>query len=252
MRETVFVAIIDDRQSSDGNFSPLAALRYSERARDLARFVDDPVDAAIAEVVAIASTLDDVRRTALRSVLSADDFYELITFSKRRAVAALRSGVLPMALEAIWALTLVDRTKIDFRDLSVDFPLFAVGELDGDLSKVIRLAESASEPGTASRFAATAERSRTLTAKECGLLPIRSHYGLGFMDRWAAEYQPNTKVAELAVRLGFGSVPGHSIADRVSPGPLAPVNAPHLVALVRAGARFERGMLVERDVPVAA
>jgi putative transposase len=30
------------------------------------------------------------------------------------------------------------------------------------------------------------------------------------------------------------------------------VNAPHLVALVRAGARFERGILVERDVPEAA
>jgi putative transposase len=30
------------------------------------------------------------------------------------------------------------------------------------------------------------------------------------------------------------------------------VNAPHLVALVRAGARFERGILVERDVAVAA
>jgi putative transposase len=27
------------------------------------------------------------------------------------------------------------------------------------------------------------------------------------------------------------------------------VNAPHLVALVRAGARFERGLLVEREVP---
>ena len=30
------------------------------------------------------------------------------------------------------------------------------------------------------------------------------------------------------------------------------VNAPRLVALVRAGARFERGMLAERDAPVAA
>jgi putative transposase len=30
------------------------------------------------------------------------------------------------------------------------------------------------------------------------------------------------------------------------------VNAPHLVALVRAGARFERGDLVERDAPQAA
>ena len=30
------------------------------------------------------------------------------------------------------------------------------------------------------------------------------------------------------------------------------VNAPHLVALVRAGARFERGQLVEREEPAAA
>lgn len=30
------------------------------------------------------------------------------------------------------------------------------------------------------------------------------------------------------------------------------VNAPHLVALVRAGARFERGMLVERPIHEAA
>jgi putative transposase len=30
------------------------------------------------------------------------------------------------------------------------------------------------------------------------------------------------------------------------------VNAPHLVALVRAGARFERGVLIERDEVTAA
>jgi hypothetical protein len=30
------------------------------------------------------------------------------------------------------------------------------------------------------------------------------------------------------------------------------VNAPHLVALVRAGARFERGVLVEREPATAA
>jgi len=30
------------------------------------------------------------------------------------------------------------------------------------------------------------------------------------------------------------------------------VNAPHLVALVRAGARFEHGKLVEREVPTAS
>ena len=78
--------------------------------------MDDPLDATIANVVTSASKLDDDRRTSLRSVLTTDDCYELITFSKRRAVAALRSAVLPMALEAIWALTLINRSKIDYQD----------------------------------------------------------------------------------------------------------------------------------------
>jgi putative transposase len=54
-------------------------------------------------------------------------------------------------------------------------------------------------------------------------------------------------------------------ADSVSPRPETPlkliesaqerwrsVNAPHLVALVRAGARFERGVLVEREQATSA
>jgi hypothetical protein len=46
------------------------------------------------------------------------------------------------------------------------------------------------------------------------------------------------------------------LADQFPPGsriiPWRAVNAPHLVALVRAGARFERGIPVERDTAVGA
>jgi putative transposase len=38
----------------------------------------------------------------------------------------------------------------------------------------------------------------------------------------------------------------------VAVGASVPVNAPHLVALVRTGARFERGVLVEREEFTAA
>ena len=48
---------------------------------------------------------------------------------------------------------------------------------------------------------------------------------------------------------GFpGRRPGHGLqADRGRPGPLALVNAPHLVALVRAGVKFDKGVMVERE-----
>jgi hypothetical protein len=201
MRQTVLVATIGDGQAPQSASSPLAALRYSRAGHDLVRFVSDPLDDTIANIVASAWEQDDDQRTALRSVLTTDDCYTLITFSKRRTVAALRSGALLTGLEAIWALTLIDRAKVDYRDLSVDFPLFAVRELGGDLTDVITLAVAASEPGTSSCFSAKAERSRTLTAKDCALFPVRSHYGLGFMNRWNADYQPDTNLAELSILL---------------------------------------------------
>lgn len=50
-----------------------------------------------------------------------------------------------------------------------------------------------------------------------------------------------------------GRRPGHGLqAHRVRPGRWRAVNAAHLVALVRAGARFERGQLVERPEGRAA
>jgi hypothetical protein len=42
--------------------------------------------------------------------------------------------------QAISALTLVTRSRIDYRYLNVDFPLFAVHQLDGDVDQVTRRA----------------------------------------------------------------------------------------------------------------
>jgi len=106
-----------------------------------------------------------------------------------------------MALESVAALTLVDRSKLDFRDLSVDFPLYAVRELGGDLDEVVARAAASSESGTASSFWAKAKRAHTLTLKECAVLEVHSSYGLGYMTRWSAPYEPTTLLAEFAVLL---------------------------------------------------
>jgi hypothetical protein len=106
-----------------------------------------------------------------------------------------------MAIESVQALTLIDRSKIDYRDMSVDFPLYAVRELGGDLDRVLTPAIKASEPGTASCFSARSERSHSLTLRDCALLELYSSYGLGYMDRWNGHYEPATRLAELSVLL---------------------------------------------------
>jgi hypothetical protein len=68
--------------------SPLAGVRYGQRALDLSRFVDDPTDDAIAAVARAASVQSTEERDALRAGLDADDCSSLLAFAMRRSAAA--------------------------------------------------------------------------------------------------------------------------------------------------------------------
>ena len=181
--------------------SPLSGITYGGRAHDLSRFVDDPADQAVAAVVREAASFSTEDRDELRARLNADDCYTLLTFAQRRSAAGIRDGSLEVAREAVQALTLVTSSKIDYRDLSVDFPLYAVGRLGGNLTEALASAAASSESGTRGSFTAKAGRADRLTLKDCALLEVNSRYGLGFIDTWAQPYAPESDLAGMAVRI---------------------------------------------------
>lgn len=112
-----------DHPESQDEHSPLSGMRYSTRAHDVVRFVDDPVDEELAQFVGLAAHSTNERRAAIRAAIAKEDAYTLLAFARRRAVTALRTGSLTQGLEAVRSLTLVTRSRIDYRDLSVDFQL---------------------------------------------------------------------------------------------------------------------------------
>jgi hypothetical protein len=180
--------------------SPLAGVRYGERALDLVRFADDPLDDTIARVVNDAAHFTNPRREAVRAAINEEDAHTLLLFARRRAVAALRTRLLPLAVEAVRGLTLVTRSRIDYRDLDVDFPLFAARELGGNLDELIRDAVGASDNSTGEYFTARSRAAHRVSLKDCALLEVRSSYGLGYMHTWS-QYHPRTNLALAAVRL---------------------------------------------------
>jgi len=203
LRNTVNMAPVGS-ETSDGSgetASPLAGLRFQRRASDLARFLDDPLDEAIARVVVNAASLSYPSRDFLRSTIDAGDSDTLFLFARRRAASALRRGSLAEAQESVLALTLITLAKVDFRDLSVDFPLYSARKLGGDIGLIIGNAVALSEPGTSRYFAAKSERAFGLSLQNCALLEIRSSYGLGFMDVWSPLVTSTADLAKSAVLL---------------------------------------------------
>lgn len=181
--------------------SPIGGHRYASGAHDLVRYKPDPIDDQIRGFVdgTAAQTSEQLNQT--RAQFDADDFYTLLAFARRQAARALREGDLDLASCAIDALTLVSRDKIDFRDLSVDFPLYAVRELGGDLTRTIDRAVDRCEPDTAGCFEAARGRAPSLTLTDCALIRVSTSHGMGFMDDWTGATQPPSGVAGAAVAL---------------------------------------------------
>jgi hypothetical protein len=218
--------------------SPLSGTTYSGRAHDLSRFVDDPADQAVAEIVRQAMSFSIEDRAALRARLSADDCYTLLTFADRRSASGIRDGALEAALEAVHALTLITASKIDCRDLSVDFPLYAVRRLGGNVTEALASAAASSESGTRGSFTARAGRAEGLTLKDCDLLEVNSRYGLGFIEAWAEPYAPESDLAGMAIR----------IADDIDVAQRYEVDGLHLSSLPEVW--FGRPANATRDIPV--
>lgn len=162
---------------------------YDQRSFDLARYRPDSVDDVVAAFI---------QTGADPAALTERDCYTLLTFSRRQAVQALRDNDADAARRAVTALTLVDRDKIDWRDLSLELPLFAAAETGASLEQLIDYALSRSVPGTAAVF--DAARKRTPSLASCRLLPVRTQYGLGFVDI-TESYEPRSGLAERAIGL---------------------------------------------------
>jgi hypothetical protein len=196
---------------------------YSRRSLDLARYLADPIDDAITQTVEGAAGSDLAIWQALGERLGVDDCYALLAFADRRAASALRARDAQHAAEAVHALALVTRDKIDWRDISVDFPLYAVRESGGDLQSAIDFAVARSEPGTRDAFKARAGSAKRVSLSDCAFIEVHSKYGLGFMETRAEPTPRRADLPAMAV----------AIADQIEEAGRYEVESLYLSALPR-------------------
>jgi hypothetical protein len=97
--------------------SPLADLSYSSIESRLWRWVDSSIDGRIESVVTDFAVLGEAERNSVRSGLSMDDFYTLLTFVRRRALAVLRGSEAKQIEPAFVSLAMIELERVDWRDL---------------------------------------------------------------------------------------------------------------------------------------
>lgn len=144
-------------------------------------------------------------RKSIRSALSMDDFYTLMTFSKRSAVFALREKSINHVTDGFVAVAIVDRERVDYRDIPMTLclPYHAADRLGENAYQIFRKIAYQTSDGLATHEdeipeSAMAERFRI---QLWGFDEVNTRYGVGFSHHSYADYQPTYDLVNVAVEI---------------------------------------------------
>jgi hypothetical protein len=179
--------------------SPMVGLRYSNLEGRLWRLVESPVDRTIESMVLNFAGLEEAERNAMRDSLTMDDFYTLLTFVRRCALATLRNGAPGRIKPAFIAIAMIELERIDWRDLLVAIWLVQyTGQRQGvSVTNFVSRAIELAEPQTAEAL----RRNRTARidlAESCGYREVSTSEGVALFETGYVRFSPNANLAGIA------------------------------------------------------
>jgi hypothetical protein len=184
--------------------SLLDGIRY-ELARgelDLFRFVESQTDEQVDSIVENAFTLGADSLVQVRAALTQDNLYTLLTFSRRRALSALRQGSSSPILAGFRALALVDLDRIDWRDAALAAGLLAYAgrQVGAAVQEVVSEIQERAVPAMGevlARHAAAPEEGLGVG----GFREIRTSQGVGLANDYGHSYAPSIELVSVAERV---------------------------------------------------
>lgn len=196
--------------------SPVRHLSYSATECRLWRWSDSPVDSLIETKVATFAGLGDAERNSMRDRLSMDDFYTLLTFTRRCVLAALRNGDASKLEPAFAALAMIELERIDWRDLMMAKSMIghAAQKLGAPFADLAAMAGKLAEPRTA-EVLADKHSGRVNLAEACGLQEVDTTEGLALFDTSYARFEPRADLAGKAFQCALALEENGYAIDRL-------------------------------------
>ena len=194
------------RTTSDGNVaeSPLTGLRYPVSAMALWRWLDAPEDDVIRAFLARCAEADRLERARLRSLLSVEDFFSLVTFAQRSMLAALRTESADRVTEGWSSLAMIDVDRCaDPKDVWMAARLvrYATERIGLDPADATRVAFGMADPETLELLTEVLADDEADLTEDCGLREVRSATGPIIVEDDDETYIPDTDLLAIALRV---------------------------------------------------
>jgi hypothetical protein len=171
-------------------------------------FVDpapNTLDDELREVARRYADSDPQRRTAIRSSISMDGFYTLMTFFRRAAVFAVRERKAEIVRDGLIAVAMINQERVDFRDILMCLSLLyhAAGRAGAHPDEIFRQTAMLAEPEVGKLIAGFVDqtpKSRSIRSS-WGYDEVQTERGFGFIGWDFQKYDPtiDLKVVVLEV-----------------------------------------------------
>ena len=146
-----------------------------------------------------------VSRAKTRASISMDEFYTLLTFSKRAAVFGIRERNAAWLVDGLTALSMIELDRVDFRDALVSISLLhhSAVRIGQNANQLLSDAAALSEPevsGLIKDFIKRPPEDKVLRAK-WGYDEVETRDGIGFIGWEFNVYNPTYDLKKIALDL---------------------------------------------------
>jgi hypothetical protein len=188
--------------------SPLPVNLHYDSSRgdlDLSDPPENPLDDELSALCQRFVRSDPADRSRLRDSISMDDFYTLLSFSRRAAVFAMRDLKTEHVIDGLTAVAITDQSCIDFRDALVALSLlYHAGRVIGaDVDHLFGKASSLAAPKMSELIRGFLKRpdDQRDIRKSWGFTVVQTKVGPGFVGWGFESYQPSYPLDQIGLAL---------------------------------------------------
>jgi len=195
------------KQSGDGRKSPMPAGEYDQwRGEDgLINPVKNSLDSELGALCQKFAKSDAQARADMRTSISMDEFYTLLTFSQRAAVFAMRERDVNWVNNGLTAIAMIEAKRTDARDILMALSLLyhSAKRIGANADQLFRDTAKLSEPSVATLLTGFVDRpadEKDIRAS-WGFDEVETSGGLGFIGWGNEAYQPTGDLKRVAIEI---------------------------------------------------
>lgn len=192
------------KQKGGGGKSPMPTTTYDfwRGEESLVNPVKNALDSELSELCQRFLRSDAQLRTEMRASMSMDEFYTLLSFSRRSAVFAIRERNPNWVNNGLIAIAMIEAERTDTLDIRAALRLLhhAAGRIGADADRLVRAAAKLAEPDVSellTGFIQKPEKEKGLFSS--GYDEVETKDGIGFIGWKFKDYSPTYDLKRIVV-----------------------------------------------------